>query len=60
MARKVCKNCLIFVDGQSCPICKNNQFADGYKGKIYVFDVEKSQVAEKAGIKQKGEYAIRV
>ena len=60
MVRKVCKNCLVFVDGSVCPICKGNQFADSYKGKIYVFNVEKSHVAEKSEIKQNGEYAIRI
>ena len=60
MAKKICKNCLIFVEGSVCPICKGNQFADSYKGKIYVFNPEKSQVAKKAEIKEKGEYAIRI
>ena len=60
MAKKVCKNCLIFVDGNTCPICKGNQFTDSWKGKLYVFNAEKSMVAKKSGIKQKGEYTIRI
>ena len=60
MTKKVCRNCLIFVEGNSCSICKGNQFSDSFKGKIYVFNAEKSEVAKKAEIKQKGEYAIRI
>ncbi len=58
--RKVCKKCKIFVEGPTCPICKGNQFTDSWKGRIFVVDVENSEVAEKMGIKVKGEYAIKI
>lgn len=58
--RKVCKKCKIFVEGSTCPICKGNQFADSWKGRIFIIDAENSEVAKKMDIKQKGEYAIKI
>jgi len=60
MPKKVCKKCRIFVKGDSCPICKNNQFTTNWKGRINILDADKSMIAEKVGIKVKGEYVIKV
>ena len=59
MARKVCKNCKLFVEGPQCPMCKGGSFTDSWKGRIIVTDAEKSEIAKKIGIKAKGEYAIK-
>ncbi len=59
MVRKVCKNCKIFVTGKSCPICKGNIFSESWKGRVAIFDPEKSEIAKHIGIKVKGEYAIK-
>jgi len=58
--KKVCKQCRIFVDGDACPICKNANFSTNWKGRLAVLDPEKSEIAKKVGLKQKGEYAIKV
>lgn len=60
MAKKVCRKCKIFVEGNECPICKGHDFSDNWKGRVYVFDVEKSEIAKKIDIKAKGEYGIKV
>lgn len=60
MAKKVCKKCKLFVEGSVCPLCKGNQFADNWKGRIYMLDVAHSEVAQKIGITEKGEYALKV
>jgi len=60
MVRKVCKACKIFVKGKSCPICHGNQFSESWKGRIGVFNPDKSEIAKHIGIKVKGEYAIKV
>ncbi|MFH1377069.1 MAG: transcription elongation factor subunit Spt4 [Candidatus Woesearchaeota archaeon] len=60
MAKKVCKKCKIFIDGDKCPICKLNQFSENWKGKIAIMDPERSEIAQKLGIKVKGVYAIKV
>ncbi len=60
MAKKVCKKCKIFVEGPVCPLCKGNQFSDNWKGRMYIFDVSKSEIAKKIEVTEKGEYAIKV
>jgi RNA polymerase subunit RPABC4/transcription elongation factor Spt4 len=57
---KVCKKCKIFVDGDKCPICKDNKFSTNWQGRISVLDPKGSKVAEFANITAKGEYAIKV
>jgi len=58
--KKVFKNCKIFVSGEVCPICKGNQFTESWKGRIYVVDANKSEIAKNIGIKNKGEYALKI
>ncbi|MBW2976477.1 DNA-directed RNA polymerase subunit E'' [Candidatus Woesearchaeota archaeon] len=59
MKKKVCKKCRIFVEGNACPICKTNQFSVNWQGRLHILDANKSLVADKIGIKVKGEYAIK-
>jgi len=58
--RKVCSTCKLFVEGDSCPSCKNNKFTNNWQGRIFILNPEQSIVAQKMGIKVKGEYAIKV
>ncbi len=60
MARKVCKKCRLFVEGETCPICKGNLFTDNFKGRIYIIDPQNSLIAKKIGFSAKGEYAIKI
>ena len=60
MGRKVCKKCKMFVRKDKCPICNGNDFSENWKGRIYVLDAEKSEIAKKMEITVKGEYAIKV
>jgi len=60
MKKKACKNCKIFVEGDECPICKGTQFVTNWKGRLYVLDANKSEIAKKIESKVKGEYAIKV
>jgi len=57
--KKVCKKCKIFVEGQECPICKGHNFSTNWQGRVYIVDTKKSEVAQKVGLKVKGEYAIK-
>ena len=59
-SKKACKKCKILVDGNTCPVCKGNQFIDNWKGRVIIFDSEKSIIAQKVGYKVKGEYAVKV
>ncbi len=58
--KKVCKTCKIFVEGPTCPVCKGNQFTESWKGRVYVHNPDQSEIAQKIGWKNKGEYAIKI
>lgn len=60
MARRVCRKCKVFVEKDKCPICGENQFADNWKGRITILNHEKSEIANKMGIKINGEYVIKI
>jgi len=60
MKKKVCRSCKLFVEGDTCPICKGNQFSSNWQGRIYILNPEKSEIGKKIGITVKGEYAIKV
>jgi DNA-directed RNA polymerase subunit E" len=57
--KKVCKTCKIFVEGSECPICKGSNFSTNWQGRLTVMDPEKSQIAKKTNMGQKGEYAVK-
>jgi len=60
--KKACKKCRYFVEGTTatCPVCGSSNFADSWKGRIFINDANKSEIAQKLGITVKGEYAIKV
>ncbi|MBI2101757.1 DNA-directed RNA polymerase subunit E'' [Candidatus Woesearchaeota archaeon] len=60
MKKKSCKRCKMLVEGSECPVCKTNQFSTNWQGRLYIIDPNKSIIAEKIGLKAKGEYAIKV
>jgi len=60
MPKKVCRKCKIFVKGEKCPICNSSEFTESWTGRIFILNPEKSTIAQKLGIKVKGEYAIKV
>lgn len=60
MKKKACKRCKMFIEGNECPVCRTNQFSLSWQGRLHIIDASKSVIAEKMGIKSKGEYAIKV
>ena len=60
MVKKVCKKCKLIFEGSQCPLCKSDQFGQSWKGRIFMVDANKSEIAKKIGITAKGEYAIKV
>jgi len=59
MKKKICRNCKLFVEDVSCPICKGNQFNSSWQGRINILDCNNSVVGKKMGISANGEYAIK-
>jgi len=60
MKKKACTRCKMFVEGNTCPNCNNTQFSTNWQGRIYINNPEKSSIAKKLSVTQKGEYALKV
>ena len=58
--QKACKQCKTIYTGMKCPKCGSEEGKDTFKGRVSVFNPEESEIAKNLGIKEKGEYAIRV
>ena len=57
--QKTCKMCNRIYEGEKCPACGSKEFADSFKGKAIIINPEKSEIAAKLNIKEKGTYAIK-
>jgi len=57
--QKACKICNVIYEGEKCPKCDSKESIEGFKGRIIVQNPEKSEIAKKLNIKEKGEYAIK-
>lgn len=58
--QKACKLCKTIYEGaDKCPKCDSKEFTDSFKGRIFVKNPEKSELAQKLGITKKGEFAIK-
>ena len=58
--KKACKLCRMIVEGDKCPVCKDSKLTDSWRGKIFISDPEKSEIAKILGIKVKGDYALKI
>lgn len=58
--KKACKRCKMIVEADVCPNCGSDSFTTSWQGRLFITDVANSTIAEKVGIKVKGEYAIKV
>jgi RNA polymerase subunit RPABC4/transcription elongation factor Spt4 len=56
---KACLNCKIIFGEDRCPICGETSFTDSYKGRVYIFNSEKSEVAKNMKINKNGLFAIK-
>jgi len=57
---KACKICnAVYESGEKCPKCDSKESTEGFKGRIVVLDPEKSEVAQKLNLKEKGNFAIK-
>lgn len=59
MKQKACKICKRIYEEEKCPNCGAKESTDSFKGRIIVFDPEKSEIAPKLNIKSKGNFAIK-
>jgi DNA-directed RNA polymerase subunit E" len=57
---KACKICnTLYETGDKCPKCGSKEFTDGFKGRIILLNPEKSEIAPKLKLKDKGTFAIK-
>ena len=60
MKPRACKICnKIYEEGDVCPKCGSKESTDSFKGRIIVINPEKSEIAQKLNIKNKGNFAIK-
>jgi len=57
--QKACLNCRKIFEGEKCPNCGDSATSDSFKGKVYIFDSENSQIAQNMKLNQKGEFAVK-
>jgi RNA polymerase subunit RPABC4/transcription elongation factor Spt4 len=57
---KACLNCKVIFSEERCPICNETAFSDSWKGRIYIFNAEKSEVAKNMKINKNGLFTIKV
>ena len=57
---KACKICnRIYETEDTCPNCGAKESTESFKGRVVVLDSEKSEIAKKIKMKNKGNFAIR-
>ncbi|MCK5449716.1 DNA-directed RNA polymerase subunit E'' [Candidatus Pacearchaeota archaeon] len=56
---KSCLNCRTIYFGDKCSNCGETPSSNTFKGRIHVFDAEKSEMAENMKINSEGEFAIK-
>tara|TARA_Y100000310_G_C20670239_1_gene809860 strand:- start:2131 stop:2319 length:189 start_codon:yes stop_codon:yes gene_type:complete len=57
--QKACKNCNRIYEGEKCPGCESDNSTDNFKGKVVIINSEKSEIAKKLKINEKGSFAIK-
>ena len=56
---KACKICKKIYEGDKCPKCDSKEVTESFKGRIVVLNPEKSEIAKKLKINDKGNFAIK-
>ena len=56
---KACKICSTIHEEEKCPRCDSKESTENFKGRIIVLNSEKSEIASKLNLKEKGNFAIK-
>jgi len=56
---RACKICKTLHEEDKCPKCASKEHTEGFKGRIVVINPEKSEIAKKLNLKEKGNFAIK-
>ncbi len=60
MKQKACKICKTIYEGEKCPRCESKESTESFKGRIVLLNPEKSEIAQKLKLKEKGNFAIKI
>lgn len=61
MTELACRKCkYINMDATICRVCGSSELTKEWYGYIVIVDPEKSQIAQRLGVKYPGKYALRV
>lgn len=60
MVEKACKKCKRITTKKKCPNCGGQELTQHWRGKVIIFDPDKSEMAKKLNIELPGEYALKV
>jgi len=56
---KACKICNTIYEGEKCSKCDSRESTENFKGRIVLLNPEKSEIAPKLKLKDKGNFAIK-
>ena len=59
MKSRACKICNTIHESEKCPKCDSKESVESFKGRIIVINPEKSEIAQKLNLKNKGNFAIK-
>jgi DNA-directed RNA polymerase subunit E" len=57
--QKACKICNTIHENEKCPACDSREYTDSFKGRLVIINPEKSEIAQKLKLKNKGNFAIK-
>jgi DNA-directed RNA polymerase subunit E" len=58
--QKACKICKTIYEGEKCPKCDSKESTENFRGRIVLLNPEKSEIAHKLKLKDKGNFAIKI
>lgn len=56
---KACLNCKRIFTETVCPNCGETTFSETFKGRVNIFNAQKSKIAKNMKIKNNGEFTIK-
>jgi len=60
MKSKACRVCNTIYEGkEKCPKCDSKEATETFKGRVIILNPEKSEIAKKLNIREKGNFAIK-
>jgi DNA-directed RNA polymerase subunit E" len=59
MKTRACKICNTIHEEERCPKCESKEYTESFKGRIILLNPEKSEIAPRIKLKDRGNFAIK-